>query len=210
MKFMSFVVAIICGLTAMHAWGEDGERPRPGPAGAEGRNPAEAFKRADADGDGKVSKEEFIKARSAESEQMFDRIDANKDGFIEPEEGRRFMEGMRSGAGREGGPRPGGDRRPEGPRAEGTAGRPAAGGPGGEMFRRFDGDGNGQLSQDEFEAGMMRLREMMQRGGMGQLPGRPAGPGGGPVEGFRRPPQPEGAPQEGRRPEGEQRPPRPE
>lgn len=197
MKSMSFVVAIICGLTAMHASGEDGERPRPGPAGAEGRNPAEAFKRADADGDGKVSKEEFIKARSAESEQMFDRIDANKDGFIELEEGRRFMEAMRSGAGREGGPRPGGDRRPEGPRAEGTAGRPAAGGPGGEMFRRFDGDGNGQLSQDEFEAGMMRLREMMQRGGMGQLPGRPAGPGGGPAEGFRRPPAPEGAPREG-------------
>lgn len=216
MKVMPFVVAIACSLTAMHAWAEDAERPRPGPGNAEGRNPAEAFKRADADGDGKVSKDEFVKARSTESEQMFERIDANHDGFIEPEEGRRFMETVRGAmANREAGPRPGGDRRPEGPRGtgarpEGAGARPGAGGPGAEMFQRFDGDGNGQLSPDEFEAGMMRLREMMQRGGMGQLPGRPAGPGGGPAEGFRRPPAPEGAPREGQRPEGEQRPPRPE
>lgn len=209
MKSMKFVVAIICGLAAVHARGEDGDRPRPGPGG---RDPAEAFKRADADSDGKVSKDEFLKARSAESEQMFDRIDANRDGFIEPEEGRRFMESARGPmAGREGGPRPGGDRRPEGPRGEGPrpegpAGRPAAGGPGPEMFQRFDGDGNGQLSRDEFEAGMMRLREMMQRNGMGQLPGRPAGPGGGPAEGFRRPPPPEGGPRGNGAPEAEPRP----
>jgi Ca2+-binding EF-hand superfamily protein len=200
MRSLPFVVVFMCGLAAVQAAAEDAERPRPGPDAPAGRNPAEAFKRADADGDGKVSKAEFVKARSAETEQMFDRIDANRDGFLEPDEGRRFMESLRSGAGREGGPRPGGPR-PEGPRAagappEGSAARPGAAGMGAEMFKRFDGDGNGQLSQEEFEAGMMRLREMMQRNGMGQLPGRPAGPGGGPAEGFRRPPAPEGAPRE--------------
>ncbi len=213
MRSMPFIVVIACGLAAVHAVAEDAER-QPGPGG---RNPAEAFKRADGDGDGKVSKDEFMKARSAEAEQMFGRIDANGDGFIEPEEARKFMESMRgSMAGREGGPRPGGDRRPEGGprpegglRPEGQAPRGPGGGPGDEAFQRLDRDGNGQLSREEFEAGMMRMREMMQRNGMGQLPGRPAGPGGA-GEGFRRPPEQDGAGRGPGRPEGEQRPPRPE
>ena len=50
------------------------ERPR-GPAG--GRDPREMMKRADTNGDGKVSKAEFVAARSAEMEEAFTRIDAN-------------------------------------------------------------------------------------------------------------------------------------
>lgn len=40
------------------------------------------FQRMDTDGDGKVSRQEAINAATA----MFDRLDANKDGFVTPDE----------------------------------------------------------------------------------------------------------------------------
>lgn len=68
--------------------------------------------------------------------------------------------------------------------------RPTAGAPGEQAFDRFDGDGDGKLTREEFAAGMAKMREFMQRNG-----GRPGGPGsedrGGrsPEEGFRKPPE---------------------
>ena len=43
---------------------------------------AHAFKSADANGDGKVSRDEFL----AQAAARFDKLDANKDGFLTPDE----------------------------------------------------------------------------------------------------------------------------
>ena len=48
-------------------------------------NLAQRFKFLDKDGDGKISKGEFLR------EKLFDRLDANKDGFLSPEELAKFM-----------------------------------------------------------------------------------------------------------------------
>jgi opacity protein-like surface antigen len=50
--------------------------------GHRGEHGAKAFKTADANGDGKVSRDEFI----AQAAARFDRLDANKDGFLVPDE----------------------------------------------------------------------------------------------------------------------------
>lgn len=149
----------------------------------------EWLRRADADGDGKVTKAEFLKARSADLEDNFGRIDANGNGILDEDEAERVIAMMRGAAGmaRDGGRRPDGTPPGRGP----GPGR----GTGEEMdalFQRMDSDGDGKLSREEFSAGMTRLREMMQQRG-GQLPGAAAGRAGGPEEGFRRPPRPEAA-----------------
>jgi len=232
MKSSALIWTALCAasLVALPAFAQDSERPRPPAGTGGGRSVADWLKRADEDGDGKVTKAEFIKMRMTELEENFSRIDANGDGIVDEAEAERVAQMMRGGMqGREGGPRPegfrGGEggRRPEGgarpegvPRPEGGSGpdrerRPGGAGPEGmdQAFQRFDRDGDGRLTRDEFQDGMMRLREMMQRGG-GSMPGQMAGPGGGPGEGFRRPPQQDGEPRGPGRPEGGQRPQRPE
>jgi len=163
-------------------------------------SPAEMLKRADTDGDGKVNRDEFIKARTARLGEMFDRMDTSGDGALDEQEAeaaaeqiRAMMAGGRGGLRRPDGQRPprtGGDapQRPAGERPTGE--RPAAGAMGEQAFDRFDGDGDGKLTREEFAAGMAMLREFMQRTGQG--PGgaaRPEGGGRGPAEGFRKPPQ---------------------
>lgn len=179
-----------------------------GAAGAQppgDRDPGEMMKRADADGDGKVSRSEFINARTADLEAAFGRIDTDGDGAIDESEAKAAAERMRSmgPGGREGFRRPEGPRgeRPDGerPRRPDGDGQPAQGGEwpqrsgsaagGEEAFARLDRDGDGKLSREEFAEGMARMREFMQRGG-----GRPGGSGmpdrggRGAEEGFRRPP----------------------
>lgn len=196
-----FVVLLLATACVSDAFGQPADRPAPRPGLLGGRDPAEAFRNADTDGDGRLSREEFIKARTADMEQVFTRMDENGDGFVDPTEARRFAESMRSGQGG----RDGGGSSERGPRPDGEMPRPRAGDGGEDPFARLDRDGDGQLSRDEFQAGMARLREFMQRNG-GGMPGRPSGPGGGPDEGFRRPPRQDGESRERGRPEDDRRP----
>ena len=150
-------------------------------------SPAEMVKRADADGDGKVSRDEFIKARTAGLEQAFARMDTDGDGKLDEKE-------VEAGAAQARAMGPagfGGFRRPDADRPQRPGGdRPQRPGAMAEQgFDRMDADGDGKLSKEEFAAGMKRLRELMQQGGAGL--GGPRRPGGdrGPEQGFRRPPQ---------------------
>jgi Ca2+-binding EF-hand superfamily protein len=178
---MKTATLLVCGCSllviAATAVGQEPDRQRV----------AEWLKRADADGDGKVTKAEFIKARAADIEAGFARVDTNGDGILDEEEAERAAVLMRNAL------VPGGEpgRRPGGPPPQGT-GADALDAP----FQRMDRDGDGKLSRDEFAAGMARLREMMQQRG-GMLPGQASGRAGGPEEGFRRPPQQDGGPQGG-------------
>ncbi|MCA8985171.1 MAG: EF-hand domain-containing protein [Planctomycetaceae bacterium] len=150
-----------------------GER---GPRDGEGRGPGDFFAQMDKDGDGKLSKEEAPERMR----ETFDRLDLNKDGFIDQEEIRQMMERFRQG----------GPGRPDGP------GRPGA--PGANLedrMKELDKDGDGKISLDEaperMKQGFDRLdtnkdgfidltemRQIMERvrdsapGG----PGRPANP----------------------------------
>ncbi len=129
-----------------------GDRPQGGPPG--GGDPAarlaEFIKRADSDGDGKISKDEFSNMGKKESEERFGRMDANSDGFVDKEEVGKMAQMMRNAGGQgqgmrrpEGGPpggSPGGEggfRRPPG----GEGGRPEGMRPGGEGGFRPGGDG---------------------------------------------------------------------
>ena len=152
-------------------------------------SPAEMVKWADADGDGKVSRDEFIKARTTALEQAFARMDTDGDGKLDEKE-------VEAGAAQARAMRPaglGGFRRPDADRPQRPGGdrpqRPGAGAMAEQGFDRMDADGDGKLSKEEFAAGMKRLRELMQQGGAGL--GGPRRPGGdrGPEQGFRRPPQ---------------------
>ena len=170
------------------------------------QSPAAMLKRADTDGDGVVSREEFIKSRTANLEGAFLRMDANGDGKLDEREVEAATEQIRSMAAgaRPGGPRPdnAGGQRPDAPRdmQPGRPGaqrpdapgglRPGAGPFGEQAFDRLDADGDGKLSREEFAAGMARFREYMQGGGpRPNRPSRPDGAGRGGEEGFRKPPE---------------------
>ncbi|MEE3370084.1 MAG: hypothetical protein VX346_12135 [Planctomycetota bacterium] len=119
------------------------------------------LKENDADGDGKISKDEAPE----NIKRFFDRMDRNKDGFIEESEvGGRGRD--REGAGargrdrenfpardREGARDRAGDRSGERPRRERRL--PSRE----ELIKRFDKDGDGKLNDDESRAALRALRD---------------------------------------------------
>lgn len=48
----------------------------------------------DANGDGRVSKDEYMKPQIQQIEKQFDYMDKNKDGFVDNEEAKAFAEEM--------------------------------------------------------------------------------------------------------------------
>ena len=199
----------------------------------EGRRPelprlGEYMKRADANGDGKISQEEFQSAGKKESAERFSKMDSNGDGQVDETEMRQMAEKMRDGmrrgleGPRDGGPRPEGPRdggpRPEGPRDGGfnpaeMFGRMDKSGDGSidrdefmdfsqaeakARFERADESGDGKISQEEMRQAFERARQMMR--GPSEAGGRR--PGGDAPGGFRRPPEGGPRPEGAGRPEG--------
>ena len=115
---------------------------------------AEQFRRADADGNGTVSRVEAEQAAPLIAKQ-FDAIDANRDGQISPEEIRAFRRAGRLERS-----------------AKGGAGGAQAGAKFEVYFARADADGDGALSRAEAEKGLPRVArkfERIDRDGDGRL-----------------------------------------
>jgi len=131
---------------------------------------AEFLKRADTNGDGKLSKEEFDEFSKRDNGERFSKMDANGDGVVDQSEiaqiGERLREGMRRPAGEGGSPGSSGFRRPPGgPEGERRAPRP-------------EGD---RPTPPEGERPAPRPEGDRPAPPEGQRPGGPGGPGqGGP------------------------------
>ncbi len=101
---------------------------------------SERLRSMDKDDDGKVSRKEFLGP-----EAIFDRIDANRDGFITEPEARRAREKMAE-------PERTGANRPQPPTGDAPSRRP---GQASEVrlqrLREMDSDGNGAISREEFK-----------------------------------------------------------
>ena len=109
-KHASFIFGLgfIC-LCVCFANAQEGDQPKGPLQGGDGAGRlAEFVKRADSDGDGKISKEEFAGMSRKETDERFTRADANADGFIDQAEFGQIAQRMRDTGGG------GGMRRPEG------------------------------------------------------------------------------------------------
>ena len=103
------------------------------------------FRRADADGNGMLSRAEAERAAPLLAKQ-FDAVDANRDGQISPEEIRAFR---RAGRGER--------------RASGGARGAQAGAKFELYFARADCDGDGALSRADAERGLPRVAKKFER-----------------------------------------------
>jgi Ca2+-binding EF-hand superfamily protein len=95
---------------------------------------AHGLMRADANGDGKVSKEELAAAHDKKAGEWFAKTDTNHDGYLTPDEIQQSRETRQQR------------------RGDGRAHRE-------ERFKETDANNDGQLSLDEVQAKMPRLAE---------------------------------------------------
>lgn len=116
-----FTLGIACcsGLALAQEGGRRPEQER------EGGRMAEFIKKVDANGDGKITKEEFLNYSKKEAEDRFAKIDTNADGTVDENEIKAAADKIR-GDGRRGGD--GGFRRGEGQGGDGGFRRPSEGG----------------------------------------------------------------------------------
>lgn len=172
-----------------------GDMPPGGPGGRPGMggqfNPEEVFRRADRNGDGKVTLDEVPEERREGFRMMLNRADTDKDGAATLEEFRRGFGGV--GNPQPGTPQPG--TKPSDasqtsrPNSAGTPGRPGEPGmpgmgpPGGGLIAALDKDRNGELSAEEINSAGDALKKL-DRDGDGKLTQRefmPPRPEGGPT-----------------------------
>lgn len=102
------------------------------------------FKQADADGDGKITKDELSKVipqdgKGPSVDEVFTKVDTNQDGAIDATEDAAAMQQMEKGHG-PGGPRGAGGPPPPPP----DAGKLTE-----ELFKSVDSDEDGSISEDE-------------------------------------------------------------
>lgn len=110
------------------------------------------FQRADTDGDGFVTRDEFSTGRS----QMFARLDANGDGVVEQAELDQAREAFH--------------RRMHGPAdAWGDMGPKVKGERHGRFLQRMDANGDGSISAEEFAAAGDRMFARLDENGDGRI-----------------------------------------
>ena len=145
MKNVSIIITAIIAAMALGIRAEDA--PKTAPAG-EGNRPQ--MPKLDANGDGKVTKEEFAAGAAARAKFRFERMDENKDGKVTAEEFKAAMERMKQFAG-------------------GNAPKDAP------EFAKLDANNDGSLSLDEVVAAGKAMSEKrfaeMDKNGDGVLTG---------------------------------------
>jgi Ca2+-binding EF-hand superfamily protein len=82
---MSRGLAAIVGAVLCAAWAGMADA-QPGPGGPDGRRPTMSFKDLDANGDGRLTAEEFSAEQNQLIERRFGRLDRNNDKVLSPEE----------------------------------------------------------------------------------------------------------------------------
>ncbi len=142
---LATVIASSCGFSILSA------ADTPPPPASEGRKPdgppqggdpkarmEEVWKRMDTNGDGNITKEEFVSSASKEAGERFAKMDTNGDGSISKAEAEE-MAGKMRGMKRDGDARPeGGDGNGARPRPEGDRPRPDNAKPEGDRPRPDD------------------------------------------------------------------------
>ncbi|HEY2157669.1 MAG TPA: EF-hand domain-containing protein [Isosphaeraceae bacterium] len=129
-------------------------------------DPMGRFKALDKNGDGKVSRDEFT-GRPA----MFDRVDANKDGYLEAAEVKALVASATKQAAAPGAPQPGARIMTMDKNGDGKVSREEYSGPP-ALFDRLDSNSDGFLVRDEAAEGprvMLGLLRGMDTNGDGKL-----------------------------------------
>ena len=99
------------------------EKPPGPPEGGPKPGLGDFFKKIDTNGDGKVSKDEYLAHAQKEAEERFTKVDGNTDGSIEKSEFEDAAKKMQAQRPNGPGPKDGPRNRPEGPRGEGRGDR---------------------------------------------------------------------------------------
>lgn len=167
------LASTVLGGAALAGQATNAPAPMPGHQGHHGGG----FKKADANGDGIVTRDEFV----AQAAAKFAKVDANNDGKVTPEEMqavrgkmRERFAGMRHGArgpvaeGAVPGESP---MPPRGMRGPGRFGGDPDGGrgPGGMMLQRLDTNADGKISRAEFGVPSDRQFERLDANKDGQI-----------------------------------------
>ncbi|MDM8541569.1 hypothetical protein QUF90_10830 [Desulfococcaceae bacterium HSG9] len=163
--------AIILTSAASFAWaggGGQGGQSGQGRGGSGGGDFIERVMNFDADGDGKVSKEEMPKRMQ---DRLLQRADTNGDGAIDRQEVTKIAEGWKPGG--PSGQNQGSQSRKSGQGRGGQSGQRRGGSGGGDIIERvmnFDADGDGKVSKEEMPKRMQdRLLQRADTNGDGAI-----------------------------------------